>query len=147
MTSATQPLLLTPERPAAVRYEGLVTMFTGIVEELGKVSSFVLSESSAQIAISASTVLTDLELGSSISVDGVCLTVIEIANGAFVADVMNETLVRSTLAGAGVGRRVNLERPMLANGRFGGHIVAGHVDDTTLVRARVAGDQWDILTF
>ncbi len=121
-------------------------MFTGIVEELAVVRAISMGKSSATIAISASMVLADLELGASISVDGVCLTVIEITESGFSADVMHETLVRSTLGDAQPGRRVNLERPMLANGRFGGHIVAGHVDCTTVVVARVPGDRWDVVT-
>jgi riboflavin synthase len=78
-------------------------------------------------------------------VDGVCLTVVDLAGGAFTADVMAETLRRSTLGGLAAGSRVNLERPVAAGGRFGGHVVQGHVDGTGTVTARTPGDRWEVV--
>ncbi len=103
-------------------------MFTGIVEEVGVLKSIRRGASSAVLEIAARTVLEDIHLGDSIAVNGVCLTATSFTGGAFTADVMHETLDRSSLAALRPGSRVNLERAMAANGRFGGHIVAGHVD-------------------
>ena len=103
-------------------------MFTGIVEEMGVIKSIKKGANSAVLEISASVVLEDIHLGDSIAVNGVCLTATAFSPTHFSADVMHETLNRSSLAGLRPGSRVNLERAMAANGRFGGHIVAGHVD-------------------
>lgn len=103
-------------------------MFTGIVEEMGTVQNIRRGRSSAVLDIAAKTVLSDVHIGDSIAVNGVCLTVTDFSAGGFSADVMHETLNRSALARLGPGSRVNLERAMAADGRFGGHIVAGHVD-------------------
>ena len=103
-------------------------MFTGIVEEVGVVKSIRRGSSSAVLEIAAKTVLEDIHLGDSIAVNGVCLTATSFTGGSFTADVMHETLDRSSLASLRPGSRVNLERAMAADGRFGGHIVAGHVD-------------------
>ena len=103
-------------------------MFTGIVEEVGTVRALRRGAHSATLSIDARTVLENTRLGDSIAVNGVCLTVTSLGATHFNADVMHETLNRSALAGLSVGARVNLERAMPANGRFGGHIVAGHVD-------------------
>lgn len=103
-------------------------MFTGIVEEVGVLKFIRRGASSAVLEIAARTVLEDIHLGDSIAVNGVCLTATSFTGGAFTADVMHETLDRSSLAALRPGSRVNLERAMAANGRFGGHIVAGHVD-------------------
>ena len=103
-------------------------MFTGIVEEVGVIKSIRRGSSSAVLEIAAKTVLEDIHLGDSIAVNGVCLTATSFTGGSFTADVMHETLDRSSLAALRPGSRVNLERAMAANGRFGGHIVAGHVD-------------------
>lgn len=103
-------------------------MFTGIVEEIGTVERVQRGAHSAVLTIRAETVLEGTKIGDSIAVNGVCLTVAGLAGGGFSADVMHETLNRSALAGLSPGSRVNLERAMPANGRFGGHIVAGHVD-------------------
>ena len=103
-------------------------MFTGIVEEVGVLKSIRRGASSAVLAIAARTVLEDIHLGDSIAVNGVCLTATSFTGSSFTADVMHETLDRSSLAALRPGSRVNLERAMAANGRFGGHIVAGHVD-------------------
>lgn len=104
-------------------------MFTGIIEEVGKVIAFQKSSSSF-IKIQAKKVLEDVHLGDSIAVNGVCLTVTEFEKNCFHADVMNETLNRSSLGALKSGSPVNLERAMAANGRFGGHIVSGHIDGT-----------------
>ncbi len=110
-------------------------MFTGIIEEVGTVSTVHKSGTSSFIRIQAKTVLTDVHLGDSIAVNGVCLTVTSFDSSTFQADVMNETLSRSSLGSLTNGSPVNLERAMSANGRFGGHIVSGHIDDTGTVTA------------
>ncbi len=136
-----------PGAPNAVSYEGLKSVFTGIVEELGTITAVAHRPDSALLTVRGSTVLADLDPGSSISVDGVCLTAVDITPSTFTADVMQQTLKHSTLFSAVPGRSVNLERPLKADGRLGGHIVAGHVDATTKVRARQHSPQWDVLTF
>lgn len=103
-------------------------MFTGIVEEVGSIASIQKNAHSCVLTIRAKTVLEDTAIGDSIATNGVCLTVTRIANGSFSADVMHETLNRSSLGKLRVGSCVNLERAMAANGRFGGHIVSGHID-------------------
>lgn len=103
-------------------------MFTGIIEEVGTVISVVSGSSSGEIAINASTVLENTKIGDSIAVNGVCLTVTKMTDGGFTADVMPETLRRSNLGKLHIGDSVNLERAMAADGRFGGHIVSGHID-------------------
>lgn len=103
-------------------------MFTGIVEEMGTIRAIRRGRSSAVLDIQAKTVLSDVHIGDSIAVNGVCLTVTDFSPEGFSADVMHETLNRSSLSQLKNGSRVNLERAMAANGRFGGHIVAGHVD-------------------
>lgn len=105
-------------------------MFTGIVEEMGCVKSVQQGAVSSFIEIKAETVLSDAHIGDSIAVNGVCLTVTDITVDSFRADVMNETLKRSSLGDLRQGSNVNLERAMSANGRFGGHIVSGHIDGT-----------------
>lgn len=105
-------------------------MFTGIVEEIGTVNKIKQGQHSAILEIRAETVLTDTKVGDSIAVNGICLTVTTLHPGAFTADVMHETLNRSALSRLIPGSHVNLERAMQANGRFGGHMVAGHIDDT-----------------
>lgn len=108
-------------------------MFTGIIEEMGTVLSVTKSSAEAHIIISANKIFEDLKLGDSVAVNGVCLTASEIKGNTFKADVMNETFSRSSLAQLKSGSHVNLERAMAANGRFGGHIVAGHVDGTGII--------------
>ena len=120
-------------------------MFTGIIEELGQVADLDPGLDSARITIRGPLVTSDAELGSSIAVNGVCLTVTGIDDGAFTADVMAETLARTSLALATPGARVNLERALLASGRLGGHIVQGHVDGTGSVTERVPGDRWELV--
>ena len=105
-------------------------MFTGIVEELGTIRAVRRGAASAVLSIGAAEVLSDLKIGDSVAVNGVCLTVTSLDDGGFTADVMHETLGRSSLGALAPGGRVNLERAMPANGRFGGHIVSGHIDGT-----------------
>ncbi|MFK5635665.1 MULTISPECIES: riboflavin synthase [unclassified Ornithinimicrobium] len=122
-------------------------MFTGIVEELGTLTLRTDGQDSSVIEVLAPTVAQDAAHGDSISVDGVCLTVTAHTPGGFTADVMAETLNRSTLGRLQAGDAVNLERAMPADGRFGGHIVQGHVDATTTVVSREPGERWEVVTF
>jgi riboflavin synthase len=103
-------------------------MFTGIVEELGTVLAVERQGDAARIRVGATTVLDGAGLGDSTAVDGCCLTVVELGEGWFEADVSDETLRRTTLGARAEGDRVNLERPLLVTDRLGGHIVQGHVD-------------------
>ncbi|SOC55995.1 riboflavin synthase [Ornithinimicrobium cerasi] len=121
-------------------------MFTGIVEELGTLTTRTDGPDSSVIEIAATTVTADVRHGDSITVNGVCLTVVEHGPGRFTADVMAETLDRSTLGRLTAGDPVNLERAMRADARFGGHIVQGHVDATTTVLSREPGERWDVVT-
>ena len=105
-------------------------MFTGIVEEVGTIDTISRGANSAVLTIRAEKVLAGTKVGDSIAVNGICLTVTRLMPHAFTADVMHETLNRSSLANALRGAHVNLERAMAADGRFGGHIVSGHVDGT-----------------
>lgn len=105
-------------------------MFTGIIEEMGIVQSVAEGSKSAVLTVQADKVLNDSKIGDSIAVNGVCLTVTSIHGGLFKADVMAETLRRSSLGSLVRGSYVNLERAMAADGRFGGHIVSGHIDGT-----------------
>lgn len=112
-------------------------MFTGIVEETGVICAVQRGAKSAVLTVEAKKVLEDVHVGDSIATNGVCLTVTAVRGGCFTADVMNETLRRSSLGSLTPGSRVNLERAMAANGRFGGHIVSGHIDGTgTVVSVR-----------
>ena len=104
-------------------------MFTGIVEEIGAVRAVVSGGEWGSLSIGARRVLEDTRRGDSIAVNGVCLTVTALSRDGFTADVMAETLRRSNLGALKVGEAVNLERALAANGRFGGHIVSGHVDN------------------
>lgn len=110
-------------------------MFTGIVEEVGSLQAIRRSGPSAQLCVGASRVLEGTRIGDSIAVNGVCLTVTRLGEGEFWADVMHETLDRSALGSLRPGAPVNLERAMAADGRFGGHIVAGHVDAVGHIRS------------
>lgn len=103
-------------------------MFTGIIEEVGSVEKVLLQGSSGKLEIAANIVLEGTKLGDSIAVNGVCLTVTNLTKKGFTADVMAETLRRSSLGELKKGSHVNLERAMAAGGRFGGHIVSGHID-------------------
>jgi len=121
-------------------------VFTGIVEELGRVVAVEHGAQSARLTVEGPVVAADAAHGTSIAVDGVCLTVVENDGERFTVDVMAETLSRSALDGVAPGQRVNLERAMAADGRFGGHVVQGHVDGTGRVVAREPGDRWDVVT-
>ncbi len=105
-------------------------MFTGIIEEIGKIQGIQKGMDSAVLLIQASEIMQGTRLGDSIAVNGVCLTVTSLSSNGFSADVMHETLNRSSLGGLRTGSPVNLERAMPAGGRFGGHIVSGHIDGT-----------------
>ena len=105
-------------------------MFTGIIEEMGILKNIQKKSVSAVLTVQAKKVLSDVHVGDSIAVNGVCLTVTSFDNSTFRADVMHETLNRSALGSLCPGSPVNLERAMAADGRFGGHIVSGHIDGT-----------------
>ena len=122
-------------------------MFTGIVEELGTVTSLETGADSARLTVHGPLVTSDAVHGASIAVNGVCLTVTDIADGSFAVDVMAETLHRSSLGVLAAGHRVNLERAMAATSRFGGHVVQGHVDGTGVVTAREPGERWEVVRF
>lgn len=103
-------------------------MFTGIIEEVGSIDRIQNGAYSAVLLIKAKEILTDVKIGDSIAVNGVCLTVTSLWENKFSADIMHETLNRTGLSSLKSGSHVNLERAMILNGRFGGHIVAGHID-------------------
>lgn len=109
-------------------------MFTGIVEEIGEIKNIQRGAKSAKLTIKGNVVFQDAKLGDSIAVNGVCLTVTGISGKTFTADVMAESMRRTALGGLHAGSKVNLERAMSANGRFGGHIVSGHIDGTGTVQ-------------
>lgn len=110
-------------------------MFTGIIEELGTVLDIGTAGKSGSISIKASRVLENTRIGDSIAVNGTCLTVTGISSDSFMADVMPETLKRTSLSIVRRGDKVNLERAMAADGRFGGHIVSGHIDGTGVIES------------
>lgn len=118
-------------------------MFTGIIEELGKVAAIEKQPDAIRLTIACKEVLSDLKRGDSISCSGTCLTAIEIDDQGFTADVMLETIRRSSLDGVKVGDPINLERAMSAATRFGGHIVQGHVDGVGEVVSREKSENWD----
>lgn len=123
-----------------------MVMFTGIVEELGHLVSREELTDAARLVIEGATVTSDARHGDSIAVNGVCLTVVEVLpGGRFSADVMRETLERSSLASLRAGSAVNLERAAALGSRLGGHIVQGHVDGTGEVLARTPGAHWDVV--
>ena len=118
-------------------------MFTGIIEELGKVKAIEKQQDAIRLTIGANKVLSDLKRGDSISCSGTCLTAIEINDEGFTADVMLETLRRSSLDGISIGDPINLERAMNHDTRFGGHIVQGHVDGVGEFVSREKSENWD----
>jgi riboflavin synthase len=121
-------------------------MFTGIVEELGEVTGRDVLADAARLTIRGPVVTDDAGHGDSIAVNGVCLTVVDLLpDGQFTADVMAETLNRSSLGQLQVGSRVNLERAAAVNSRLGGHIVQGHVDGTGQVVARSPSEHWEVV--
>jgi len=121
-------------------------MFTGIVEELGELVAVTDQEGSSVLRIRGPLVTGDASHGHSISVNGVCLTVTKVGGGEFSTDVMGETLARTALGGLAPGAPVNLERALRSDGRFGGHVVQGHVDITAEVLSRDHSEHWDVLT-
>lgn len=129
-------------------------MFTGIVEELGEVVAVEhlgadpagTGGTAARFRLRGPVVTEGAKHGDSIAVNGVCLTVVDTADGEFTADVMAETLHRSSLGALAAGSRVNLERPMALGGRLGGHLVQGHVDGTGTITARTPGEHWEVVT-
>jgi len=120
-------------------------VFTGIVEERGEVVSVLLQGDSARMVIRADLAIEDAKLGDSISVNGVCLTVAELDGSSFTADVMAETLARTSLGAASSGSPVNLERAMPAHGRLGGHLVQGHVDATGQILQINPAEHWTVV--
>jgi len=122
-------------------------MFTGIIEELGEVTAFEAKEDAARITVRAPHAASDSKHGDSISVSGVCLTVIDQGADWFTADVMSQTLAMSTLAAASAGTAVNIERAASVGDRLGGHIVQGHIDGTSTVVSVTEGSAWRVLRF
>ena len=122
-------------------------MFTGLIEEQGSVIELVEIDGAARLKLSAPITAADAQHGDSISVNGVCLTVVEQGADWFVADVMAETLRASVIGTITEGDAVNLERAALANSRLGGHIVQGHVDGSATLLSRVEGSAWRVLRF
>ena len=120
-------------------------MFTGIVEELGTVAGVEDQGDAIRLTIHAEHVLADAGLGDSISVNGCCLTVAQRDGDTWTADVMQETLDKTSLAGVAPGDRVNLERAVTPTTRLGGHIVQGHVDDVGVVRSRTPSEHWEVV--
>ncbi|MFC7450310.1 riboflavin synthase [Rhodococcus daqingensis] len=121
-------------------------MFTGIVEELGEIVAKEDLADAARFTVRGALVTSDAGHGDSIAVNGVCLTVVEVLGGdSFTADVMAETLRRSSLGALEVGSRVNLERAAALNSRLGGHLVQGHVDATGAVISRSPSENWEVV--
>ncbi|MCX4999454.1 riboflavin synthase [Streptomyces longwoodensis] len=120
-------------------------MFTGIVEELGEVTAVETLDDACRFRLRGPVVTDGAKHGDSIAVNGVCLTVVEHEGDEFTADVMAETLNRSSLGALTVGSRVNLERPTAVGARLGGHIVQGHVDGTGEIVARTPSEHWEIV--
>ncbi len=121
-------------------------MFTGIVEELGEITAVENFPDASRFRLRGPVVTEGAKHGDSIAVNGVCLTVVEHEGDEFTADVMAETLKRSSLGALTVGSRVNLERPTSVGARLGGHIVQGHVDGTGTIVAREPSENWEIVT-
>ena len=120
-------------------------MFTGIVEELGRVKAIELQADALRLTIEGPLVVSDANRGDSIAVCGTCLTVVEHYATSFTADVMQETLNLTSLAGIKVGDPVNLERAMTAATRFGGHVVQGHVDGLGEIISRTPSENWELV--
>lgn len=120
-------------------------MFTGIVEELGEVLAVQPLAEAARLTVRGATVTDDARAGDSIAVNGVCLTVTDVTGGVFSADVMAETLDRSSLGPLRPGDPVNLERPVTPTTRLGGHLVQGHVDGTGEIVERIPAEHWELL--
>ncbi|MET8922417.1 riboflavin synthase [Streptomyces sp. NPDC004623] len=121
-------------------------MFTGIVEELGEVTAVEKLDDASRFRLRGPVVTEGAKHGDSIAVNGVCLTVVDLGEDEFTADVMAETLDRSSLGALAAGSRVNLERPMALGGRLGGHLVQGHVDGTGHIVERKVSENWELVT-
>lgn len=121
-------------------------MFTGIVEELGTVAAIEDQGDAVRLSIRAERVLEDVELGDSIAVNGCCLTVTQVADGVWTADVMRQTLDATSLGALPVGARVNLERAATLSTRMGGHLVQGHVDAVGEILSRTPSEHWEVVT-
>ncbi|MEH0401764.1 riboflavin synthase [[Kitasatospora] papulosa] len=121
-------------------------MFTGIVEELGEVTAVEKLDDAFCFRLRGPVVTEGAKHGDSIAVNGVCLTVVDLGENEFTADVMAETLDRSSLGALAPGSRVNLERPMALGGRLGGHLVQGHVDGTGHIVERKVSENWELVT-
>jgi riboflavin synthase len=115
------------------------------VEELGEVIAVEPQTDAARLRIRGTTVVADAKHGASIAVNGVCLTVVDLDGSSFSADVMQETLQRSSLGALRPGDAVNLERPLALSDRLGGHLVQGHVDGTGEIRERIPGEHWELV--
>ena len=116
-------------------------MFTGLVEEIGVVSAVIRSPKSLRLTIYAKKILNDTQIGDSISVSGVCLTVTETGRNHISVDAVEETLDRSSLAKIKIGDKVNLERAMMLTSRLGGHLITGHIDGVAEIRGKIIRDQ------
>src|SRR5579875_3381203 len=134
-----------PRSRAGITARGGTAMYTGIVEELGEVVGVQRLADAARITVRGPLVTSDAGHGDSLSINGVCLTVTGTGDGTFTADVMQETLNRSSLGDLRPGSPVNLERPMRLDGRLGGHLVQGHVDGLGTIVARRPGENWDVV--
>ncbi|MFA1542127.1 riboflavin synthase [Actinomadura monticuli] len=121
-------------------------MFTGIVEELGEIVAIDPQGDSVALAVRGPLVTEDAVHGASIAVNGVCLTVVDVEDGVFTADVIKETLDKSSLGALEPGSKVNLERPVRLSDRLGGHLVQGHVDGVGAIVSREPGERWDVVT-
>ncbi|APT92475.1 riboflavin synthase subunit alpha [Corynebacterium phocae] len=122
-------------------------MFTGIVEEIGVVEAQARQGDSIRLSIRGPKVTSDARLGDSIAVDGVCLTVAHLVDDVFTADVMQETLDRTSLGQLNPGELVNVERALLPTTRLGGHLMQGHVDGTSRLLRRTPSEHWEVLRF
>jgi riboflavin synthase len=120
-------------------------VFTGIVEELGSIVAVEPQPDAVRLRIRGPLVTSDAVHGASIAVNGVCLTVVDLADGEFTADVMQETLDRSSLGALATGSRVNLERPVTLEARLGGHLVQGHVDGVGRILERRPSEHWEVV--
>lgn len=105
-------------------------MFTGLIEDVGKIKNIIKNHNGYKLYISSKVVTSDLKIGDSVAVNGICLTAVEINNDVFSVDVMNETILKTSLSKSNVNSSVNLERALLVGSRYGGHIVSGHIDGT-----------------
>ncbi|TDC52361.1 riboflavin synthase [Actinomadura sp. KC345] len=121
-------------------------MFTGIVEELGEIVGIEPQGDSVALTIRGALVTQDAVHGASIAVNGVCLTVVDVKDESFTADVIKETLDKSGLGALEPGSKVNLERPVRLSDRLGGHLVQGHVDGVGEILSREPGERWDVVT-